>query len=77
MPRNRNAEPKPFVLIEIPPRAAKPEPATTHEKFTELTGRLELTFTVVSEYLFVGSGAALRDNGLPRAGAFFGLPAQR
>jgi CRISPR/Cas system CSM-associated protein Csm3 (group 7 of RAMP superfamily) len=57
MPRNPNAEPKPFVLIEIPPRAAKPEPATTHEKFTELTGRLELTFTVVSEYLFVGSGS--------------------
>jgi CRISPR/Cas system CSM-associated protein Csm3 (group 7 of RAMP superfamily) len=57
MPRNPNAEPKPFMLIEIPSRAPERKPATTHEKFTELTGRLELTFTVVSEYLFVGSGA--------------------
>jgi CRISPR/Cas system CSM-associated protein Csm3 (group 7 of RAMP superfamily) len=57
MPRNPNAEPKPFVSIEIPSRAPEPKPATTHEKFAGLTGRLELTFTVVSEYLFVGSGA--------------------
>jgi CRISPR/Cas system CSM-associated protein Csm3 (group 7 of RAMP superfamily) len=57
MPRNPNAEPKPFVLIEIPSRAPERKPATTHEKFAGLTGRLELTFTVVSEYLFVGSGA--------------------
>jgi CRISPR/Cas system CSM-associated protein Csm3 (group 7 of RAMP superfamily) len=57
MPRNPNAEPKPFVLIEIPSRAPERKPATTHEKFAGLAGRLELTFTVVSEYLFVGSGA--------------------
>jgi hypothetical protein len=57
MPRNPNAEPKPFVLIDIPSYSPERKPATTHEKFAGLTGRLELTFTVVSEYLFVGSGA--------------------
>jgi len=57
MPRNPNAEPKPFVLIDIPSTAPGRKPATTHERFSGLTGRLELTFTVVSEYLFVGSGA--------------------
>jgi len=57
MPRNPNAEPKPFVLVDIPSAAPERKPATTHEKFSGLTGRLELTFTVVSEYLFVGSGA--------------------
>jgi len=57
MPRNPNAEPKPFVLIDIPSTPPERKPATTHEKFAGLTGRLELTFTVVSEYLFVGSGA--------------------
>ena len=57
MPRNLNAEPKPFVLVAIPSEAPVRQQVTTHEKFTGLTGRLELTFTVVSEYLFVGSGA--------------------
>jgi CRISPR/Cas system CSM-associated protein Csm3 (group 7 of RAMP superfamily) len=57
MPRNPNAEPKPFVLVDIPQQPPARQPVTTHEKFTGLTGRLELTFTVVSEYLFVGSGA--------------------
>jgi CRISPR/Cas system CSM-associated protein Csm3 (group 7 of RAMP superfamily) len=57
MPRNPNAEPKPFVLIDIPSTPPERKPSTTHEKFAGLTGRLELTFTVVSEYLFVGSGA--------------------
>jgi len=57
MPRDPNAEPKPFVLIDIPPEEPKRKPATTHEKFAGLTGRLEHTFTVVSEYLFVGSGS--------------------
>ena len=57
MPRNPNAEPKPFVLVEIPKEAPDPRPVATHEKFAGLTGRLELSFTVVSEYLFVGSGS--------------------
>lgn len=57
MPRNPNAEPKPFVLVDIPSETPKRKRVVPHEKFTGLTGRLELTFTVVSEYLFVGSGA--------------------
>lgn len=57
MPRNPNAEPKPFVRVDIPSETPKRKPAASHEKFAGLTGRLELTFTVVSEYLFVGSGA--------------------
>jgi CRISPR/Cas system CSM-associated protein Csm3 (group 7 of RAMP superfamily) len=57
MSRNPNAEPKPFVLVEIPKEEPDRRPVTTHEKFAGLTGRLELSFTVISEYLFVGSGA--------------------
>jgi CRISPR/Cas system CSM-associated protein Csm3 (group 7 of RAMP superfamily) len=57
MSRNPNAEPKPFVLVEIPKEEPDRRPVATHEKFAGLTGRLELSFTVVSEYLFVGSGA--------------------
>jgi CRISPR/Cas system CSM-associated protein Csm3 (group 7 of RAMP superfamily) len=57
MPRNPNPEPKPFVLVPIPSRAPDCKQTVTHEKFFGITGRLELTFTVVSEYLFVGSGA--------------------
>jgi CRISPR/Cas system CSM-associated protein Csm3 (group 7 of RAMP superfamily) len=57
MPRNPNAEPKPFVLVEIPQEEPDRRPVATHEKFAGLTGRLELVFEVVSEHLFVGSGA--------------------
>jgi CRISPR/Cas system CSM-associated protein Csm3 (group 7 of RAMP superfamily) len=57
MPRNPNAEPKPFVLLEIPKEEPERRPVATHERFAKLTGRLELVFEVVSEYLFVGSGA--------------------
>ena len=57
MPRNPNAEPKPFVLVPIPSQAPDCRRIVTHERFSGLTGRLELTFKVVSEYLFVGSGA--------------------
>jgi CRISPR/Cas system CSM-associated protein Csm3 (group 7 of RAMP superfamily) len=57
MPRNPNIEPKPFALIPISTQAPDRKPVVTHEKFTGLTGRLELSFTVASEYLFVGSGA--------------------
>jgi len=57
MPRNPNAEPKPFVLVHIPQEPPDRRSVATHERFRGLTGRLELTFTVVSEYLFVGYGA--------------------
>jgi len=57
MPRSPNVEPKPFVLVPIPSEGPKRQPPVTHERFFDLTGHLGLTFTVVSEYLFVGSGA--------------------
>jgi len=57
MPRNPNAEPKPFVLVDIPKEEPDRRPVATHEKFAGLTGRLELVLKVVSEHLFVGSGA--------------------
>lgn len=57
MPRNTNPEPKPFVLIDIPPECPNRISVVTHEKFSGLTGQLKLIFTVVSEYLFVGSGS--------------------
>lgn len=50
------SEPKPFALVPIPSEAPRRDRATTHEQFMGLTGQLELTFAVVSEYLFVGSG---------------------
>lgn len=56
MPKNPNADPKPFVLVPIPLEAPVREHVAMHEKFRGLTGRLELTFTVVSEYIYVGSG---------------------
>ena len=56
MPRNSNAEPKPFVLVDIPQEPPDRRSVATHERFRGLTGRLELSFTVESEYLFVGSG---------------------
>ena len=54
--KGSEAEPKPFVLVDIPREEPHRKKATTHEKFKDLTGQLELEFTVVSEYLFVGSG---------------------
>lgn len=56
-PRNPNAEPKPFVRVPVPQEPPKRDKPTTHERFTGITGKMELTFTVVSEYLFIGSGA--------------------
>lgn len=49
-------EPKPFALVPIPKEKPNRKDATTHERFKNLTGQMELVFTVVSEYLFVGSG---------------------
>ncbi|VVB88738.1 RAMP superfamily protein [uncultured archaeon] len=49
------AEPKPFAFIDI-----KGEPKrksyVSHDAFKNLTGKLELTIEVISEFLFVGSG---------------------
>ncbi len=56
-PRNPNAEPKPFIWIHIPREAPQRSAPATHERFTGLTGKLGLSFTVVSEYLFIGSGS--------------------
>ncbi len=57
MPRNPESKSKPYVLIPMPSERPKVDFVVTHEKFAGLTGRLELNFEVVSEYLFVGSGA--------------------
>jgi len=57
MRNQRNeVEPKPFALVEIPSDEPKRTQVTTHERFQGLTGKLELTLIVESEYLFVGSG---------------------
>jgi CRISPR/Cas system CSM-associated protein Csm3 (group 7 of RAMP superfamily) len=40
----------------VPQESPRRQEPTKHERFTGFTGKLELTFTVVSEYLFVGSG---------------------
>lgn len=49
------AEPKPFAFVDI-----KGEPTrknyVSHETFKNLTGKLELSFEVISDFLFVGSG---------------------
>ncbi|MCS7263686.1 MAG: RAMP superfamily CRISPR-associated protein [Armatimonadetes bacterium] len=49
-------EPKPFVLVPIPKDEPQRSRAMTFEKFSGLTGQMELEFKVVSEFLFVGSG---------------------
>ena len=54
--RRFQTEPKPFALVKIPSEEPQRREATTHERFQGFTGRLELVFTVESEYLFVGSG---------------------
>jgi len=46
---------KPYVLVPISEKPKK-ERVITHEQFQNLTGKLKLTLTVESEYLFVGSG---------------------
>ncbi len=56
--RNRPPrEPKPYALVDIPQQAPRRTQAVTHQRFSGLTGQLKLAITVVSEYLFVGSGA--------------------
>jgi len=49
-------EPKPYALVKIPRDHPEKKEAPTHERFHNLTGKLELDIIVVSEYLFVGSG---------------------
>ncbi|GAB4405920.1 MAG: RAMP superfamily CRISPR-associated protein [Anaerolineales bacterium] len=49
-------EPKPIFWIRLSGDvAAKTKPAA-HDRFTDLSGRLEIQMKVVSEYLYVGSG---------------------
>ena len=47
---------KPFALISIPKEKPIKREAVAHKQFIELTGQIELYLTVVSEYLFIGSG---------------------
>lgn len=54
--RAPNAEPAPFVWVPIPSGAPKRSAPQYHHAFSGLTGKLELTITVESDYLFVGSG---------------------
>ncbi len=55
-PRGPTPEPKPFVWVRLPTDPPQRKEPATHERFTGLTGHLELSFTVVSDHLFVGSG---------------------
>lgn len=63
----QEAEPKPFhwVSLKTPPRRETP---TFHASFRQLSGRLELEIEVLSDYLYVGSGAILLD---PQKGAYY------
>lgn len=63
----QEAEPKPFhwISLKTPPRRATP---TFHASFRQLSGRLELEIEVLSDYLYVGSGAILLDS---RKGAYY------
>jgi CRISPR/Cas system CSM-associated protein Csm3 (group 7 of RAMP superfamily) len=54
--KNIPPEAKPFALVSIPPEAPQRREPVSHEKFTGLTGQLEVQFSVTSAYLFVGSG---------------------
>ncbi len=49
-------EPKPYALVAIPAEAPRRTSPPTHERFTSMTGHVSLECTVISDYLFVGSG---------------------
>jgi len=53
--RYGSAEPKPFAFVDIK-GAPKREDYVPHDTYSGLTGKLELTIEVISDYLFVGSG---------------------
>jgi len=63
----QEAEPKPFYWIPLktPPRKETP---TFHDSFQHLSGRMELETEVLSDYLYVGSGAILLDS---QKGAYY------
>lgn len=63
----QEAEPKPFhwISLKVPPRREAP---TFHTSFHQLSGRLELEIEVLSDYLYVGSGAILLDS---QKGAYY------
>lgn len=67
MDRNRNVEPKPYVLVDIPQQSPRRAGIVTHDRFDSrrLTGQMELSFIVVSRYLFVGSGDYEIDLNIP------------
>lgn len=60
MPDRPEAEPKPFFWISLktPPRKETPP---FHDAFRNLSGRMELEVEVLSDYLYVGSGAIWLD----------------
>jgi CRISPR/Cas system CSM-associated protein Csm3 (group 7 of RAMP superfamily) len=49
------AEPKPFAYIDLSSKVDRTR-YISHEKISDLTGKIELQILVVSDYLFVGSG---------------------
>ncbi|MCS7015036.1 MAG: RAMP superfamily CRISPR-associated protein [Gemmatales bacterium] len=54
--RRQASSPKPFVWIPVSGKPRKSAP-TGLEVFRQLTGRLDVSFSVESAYLYVGSGA--------------------
>lgn len=67
MKRQQEAEPKPFYWISLKGQPRRVTP-TFHESFQHLNGRLELEVEVLSEYLYIGSGAILLE---PQKGAYY------
>lgn len=63
----QEAEPKPFHWISLKTSTRREAP-TFHNSFRQLSGRLELEIEVVSDYLYVGSGAILLDS---QKGAYY------
>lgn len=63
----QEAEPKPFhwISLKTPPRREAP---AFHASFRQLSGRLEIEIEVLSDYLYVGSGAVLLDS---QKGAYY------
>jgi CRISPR/Cas system CSM-associated protein Csm3 (group 7 of RAMP superfamily) len=54
----REPEPKPFAFVRMPQKQPATQKAPDHDRVDPeaLTGKLDLSFEVVSTYLFVGSG---------------------
>ncbi|MCS7224047.1 MAG: RAMP superfamily CRISPR-associated protein [Armatimonadetes bacterium] len=54
--RQRQQEPKPFCWICLPQQSPQKTAPVTLDRFTNLTGKLDFSIKVASDYLFVGSG---------------------